>query len=92
MLQLIKTWIVNTVIEKRIYELGHEKIEDWFDEIKKISGLEGPTKNEIQKLVEIKASRDIFVHSKGVANSVYVEKSKGEARADDGETLELPEK
>jgi len=87
-----KNEIVDAVIEKKIHELGHKKINDWFDEIEKITQLKGPSKDQMQKLVEIKASRDIFVHSKGVANHVYVTKSGGQARAANGKTLDLSEK
>ncbi len=50
-----------------------------------------PTADEIEKLAEIKASRDILVHNNGIANATYVSKAGTRARYLDGEKLEIPE-
>ena len=42
-------------------------------------------------LSEIKASRDILVHNKGVVNATYLAKAGKRARHKDGEPLEIPE-
>ena len=51
-----------------------------------------PTVDEIERLAEIKASRDILVHNKGIANAAYVAKAGSRARCRDGEKLRLPER
>ena len=43
----------------------------------------------IDSYLEIKASRDVIVHGKGVANKIYVEKAGNAARAEVGQELEI---
>ena len=79
------------VIEKELNELKYERLADWFAYLEKLIKLGCPTADEIEALAEMKASRDIFVHNKGIANAVYVSKSGSKARYRDGETLEISE-
>jgi hypothetical protein len=51
-----------------------------------------PTADEIEQPAEIKASRDILVHNKGIANGAYVSKSGSRARVRDGEMVRISEK
>jgi hypothetical protein len=48
-----------------------------------------PTKDEIDRLAEIKATRDVFVHNRGVASPTYVDKAGEKKRAETGEKLGL---
>jgi len=45
------------------------------------------TKDQIERLAEIKASRDILAHNRGIVN----EKPSGRARYEVGQRLEIPE-
>lgn len=49
-----------------------------------------PPPEEIAQLAEIKATRDILVHNRGIVNATYRAKAGALARAQDGELLELP--
>ncbi len=65
---------------------------DWFAYFEKLAKLGCPTAGEIEHLAEIKASRDILVHNKGIVNATYVSKAGSRARFRDGERLEIPER
>ena len=86
-----KNEIVTAVVQKEVHGLAYKRVADWFVYLEKIAQLGCPTEGQIERLTEIKASRDVLVHNKGIANSVYVDKSKGHARFADGDKLELPE-
>ena len=83
--------IVANVVDRELNELKYERLADWFAYLERLTKLGCPTADEILQLAEIKASRDILVHNKGVTNFTYIEKSGNRARFKDGDPLELPE-
>jgi len=64
------------------------KPRDYLDKASKVLSIELEP-DTIEAYIEIKASRDIIVHGSGVANKVYLEKSKDAARAKLGEELPI---
>ena len=86
-----KSAIVLTVVDKELNELKYERLADWFASLERLTNLGCPTADEIEKLAEFKASRDILVHNNGVANATYVSKAGNWARYKNGERLEIPE-
>jgi hypothetical protein len=84
--------IISSVVEKELFEVAHGRVADWFEYLDKLVHLGCPTKDQVQRLAEIKASRDVLVHNNGIVNSIYIAKSMGLARFDDGAVLELPER
>jgi hypothetical protein len=86
-----KATVTQTVIDKELNDLKYERLADWFDYLEKLARLGCPSVAEIETLAEIKASRDILVHNKGMANAVYVAKAGNRARCQAGERLEIPE-
>ena len=86
-----KNEIVTAVVQKEVLGLAYKRLADWFTYLEKIAQLGCPTEDQIQRLAEIKASRDVLVHNNGISNSIYVDKSMGQSRFADGDTLELPE-
>jgi hypothetical protein len=86
-----KAAIVLTVVDKELNELKYERVADWFTFLDRLINLGCPTAEEIEKLAEIKASRDILVHNNGIANATYVSKSGSRARYKEGEKLEISE-
>ena len=70
-----KSAIVLTVVDKELNELKYERLADWFAYLERLTNLGCPTADEIEKLAEIKASRDILVHNNGIANATYVSKA-----------------
>jgi hypothetical protein len=86
-----KAAIVLTVVDKELNELKYERVVDWFAHFERLTNLPCPPADEVEKLTEIKASRDILVHNNGLANAIYVAKAGKRARHRDGEKLEIPE-
>ena len=86
-----KDAIVAAVVQKKVHGLSYKRVDEWFAYLEEIAKLGCPTRDQIERLAEIKASRDVLVHNNGIANSIYVDKSKKRARFADGDTLELPE-
>ncbi len=84
--------IVQTVVQEKLVGIAYKPVEKWFKYLNGIVQLGCPTADQIEQLVEIKASRDILVHNGGIVNSVYVEKAKGRARFKVGEALEVPDR
>jgi hypothetical protein len=86
-----KSAVVFHVVDKELNELKYERVSDWFAYLERLTRLGCPTADEIERLVEIKASRDILVHNRGIANTTYVAKAGSWARGGVGELLEISE-
>ncbi len=79
------------VVNRELNELTYKTPKDWFEYLKKRVKLNCPTNEEIERIGEIKASRDILVHNRGFANKIYLSKAGDIARFDDGQKLDVPE-
>ena len=86
-----KSAIILVVVDKELNELKYKRVKDWFEYLESMVNLGCPPPDEIEKIAEIKASRDILAHNKGIANAIYVSKAGNHARYKDGEKLEIPE-
>ena len=86
-----KAAVTLAVVDRELNELKYEKIADWFGYLEKRLKLGCPAADVIETLAEIKASRDIVVHNKGIVNAVYLWKAGKRARFKEGERLEIPE-
>ena len=85
-----KSAIILTVVDRELNELKYERLADWFAYLERLTKLGCPTADEIEKLTEIKASRDILVHNNGIANATYLSKAGTRARKKEGEKLGIP--
>lgn len=79
------------VIDQQLNELSYKKLREWFEFLNARAQLGCPTDAEIERLAEVKATRDVFIHNRGVANAVYVQKAGDKARFQVGEVAEVPE-
>jgi hypothetical protein len=86
-----KAAILLAVADKELNELKYGRVADWFAYLHRLVRIDCPSVDEIERLAEIKASRDILVHNKGIVNATYLSKAGGRARFRDDEQLELPE-
>jgi len=86
-----KDEIVAAIVQKEVHGLAYQRVADWFVHLEKLTKLSCPAPDQIERLAEIKASRDLLVHNNGIANAIYIDKSMGRARLADGDKLELPE-
>jgi len=86
-----KNAIIMAVVDTELNALNYKSVSDWFNYLRGLVKLSCPSAEEIEKLTEIKASRNIIVHNNGIANEIYVRKAGKLARCKDGEILEIPE-
>ena len=86
-----KRALVLAVVEKELKNQSYEGPKEWFEYLTKRIRFNLPP-DVIEKLIEIKASRDILAHNNGIANATYVRKAGAHARHQEGEKLEIPER
>jgi len=86
-----KATVTFAVVDRELNELKYERVAGWFAYLEQLTKLGCPTAAEVNRLAEIKASRDILAHNKGIANAIYVAKAGKLARCKEGEPLEIPE-
>ena len=79
------------VVNKELNEISYERPKDWFKYLEGRVKLGCPTPDEIDKIGEAKASRDILAHNRGIANKTYLSKAGRFARFGDGQKLDIPE-
>lgn len=83
--------VVLAVIDKELNELKYERVAAWFVYLDQVVKLGCPSREAIDSLAEVKATRDILIHNQGWVNAVYAAKSGDKARATVGERLEVSE-
>src|SRR5262245_15323876 len=81
--------IISGVILKQLNDLKYEQLREWFTALNKAVKLGCPTKDEIDRLAEIKATRDVLEHNAGVVNETYVRKAGRKARYAPGDHVEV---
>jgi hypothetical protein len=86
-----KDAITGFVVGKELNEVLYERPSEWFAYLEDKAKLGCPTANEIDRIAEAKASRDVLVHNKGVANKTYESKAGNLARFHDGERIDITE-
>ncbi len=86
-----KDAIIQFAIGKELNEVLYERPSAWFayreDKVK----LGCPTADEIDRIAEAKASRDVLVHNRGMVGKIYEAKAGRFARYKDGEKVDIPE-
>ena len=86
-----KADVLRQVVERELNEVKYRRAAEWFEYLRKLIGVPGPAADEVGRVAEAKAGRDILVHAQGVTNAVYVAKAGAAARYAPGDILELPE-
>src|SRR5207249_3392401 len=79
------------VVNKELNELAYERPKDWFKYLEGRVKLGCPTEEEVDRIGEVKASRDILAHNRGIANKIYLSKAGKFARFGDAQKLDIPE-
>jgi hypothetical protein len=79
------------MVNKELNEIAHERPKEWFNYLEVRARLGCPTTEEIDRIGEAKASRDILAHNRGIANKIYESKAGNAARFKDGEHIDIPE-
>jgi hypothetical protein len=86
-----KDAIAQLVIRREVNEVLYDRPTAWFAYLEEKVKLGCPTASEIERIAEAKASRDLLVHSNGIANKAYESKAGNLARFHDGEKINIPE-
>ena len=86
-----KNAITGLVVRKELNEIMYERPTEWFAYLEEKAKLGCPTLDEIEHLAEAKASRDVLVHNKGIANKTYESKAGNLARFEEGDRINIPE-
>jgi hypothetical protein len=81
--------VISGVILKQLNELRYENLREWFTALNRAIRLDCPGDDEINRLAEVKATRDVLEHNAGVANETYVRRAGSQARYAAGEPIEI---
>lgn len=69
----------------------YERPTAWFAYLDDKVKLGCPTVDEIERIAEVKACRDVSVHNRGVAGKIYVAKAGRFAHYQEGELIDITE-
>jgi hypothetical protein len=86
-----KDAITARVVSKEVNEILYDRPTGWFDYLEDKAKLGCPTQDEIARIAEAKASRDVLVHNRGVASKTYESKAGKLGRYKDGQRIDIPE-
>jgi hypothetical protein len=86
-----KDAITARVVSKEVNEILYDRPTGWFDYLEDKAKLGCPTQDEIARIAEAKASRDVLVHNRGVASKTYESKAGTLGRYKDGQRIDIPE-
>ena len=86
-----KDAIVQFAIGRELTEILYDRPQGWFAYLEQRAKLGCPTSIEIDHIAEAKATRDVLVHNRGVANKIYEAKAAGSARFKTGQRIDISE-
>lgn len=75
------------VVNKILNELSYKSPKDYAKDVEDYLSINLLECNVFEKYVEIKATRDIYIHNRGIVNEVYIEKTRSHSRAKIGQRL-----
>ena len=84
-----KDAITLEVVNKELNDVLYERPTGWFAYLEEKVKLGCPSADEVDRIAEAKASRDVLVHNRGIAGKTYVSKSGNLARYQEGERIEI---
>ena len=86
-----KDAITTHVVSREVNEITYERPSSWFSYLEDKAKLGCPTVDEIEMIAEAKATRDVLVHNRAVANRIYELKAGKFARYKDGQPIDIPD-
>jgi len=79
--------LLERLIQAELAGLRYSSPADWFAFLRRIVNLDAIKDTDIARLAELKATRDVCIHNRGIANEIYLGKSGAQARVRAGEQL-----
>jgi hypothetical protein len=86
-----KDAITMQVVDKEFNDVMYERPAGWFAYLEERAKLGSTTPDEVERVAEAKASRDILVHNRGIASKTYESKAGKFARFQEGQRIDVPE-
>ena len=86
-----KDAITDFVVRKELNDVLYGRPTGWFTYLEEKAKLGCPATDEVDRIAEAKASRDVLVHNAGVANKIYELKAGVLARFHEGDRIDIPE-
>lgn len=86
-----KDAITLEVVNKELNDVLRDRPTGWFKYLEDRVKLGCPTPDEIDRIAEAKASRDVLVHNRGVASKTYESKAGSLARYKNEQRIDIPE-
>ena len=86
-----KEAMIGAVVRDELNKVQYERPARWFSYLEDLAKLGCPTSEEIERIAEAKASRDVLVHNKRIANQIYEAKAGKIARFREGQRLRIPD-
>jgi hypothetical protein len=86
-----KDRVIRRAVDATIRDKAYQKPEKWFNFCQRLYGDKGATTQDIEALVEIKATRDLLEHAGGKVNQEYLDKAGGRSRAEVGTRIPVDE-
>jgi len=76
-------------VDSVLNELAYKSPKDFAEECKNLLSVNLLECPPFHKYMEIKATRDIYIHNQGIANDIYTQKSSSHSRVKSGEFLPI---
>ncbi|HEX8199190.1 MAG TPA: hypothetical protein VF590_01790 [Isosphaeraceae bacterium] len=86
-----KATITLLVVNKELNEVLYERPTGWFAYLEDKAKLGRPSVDEVERIAEAKATRDVLVHNRGIAGKSYESKAGKLARKKEGDRIDIPE-
>jgi hypothetical protein len=78
------------LVERRVLQVFYESPQNYFEQFTVVSGFKIPPAAR-DNYIEIKATRDVLIHHRGIINRTYLEKAGANARGKLGDEIALTE-
>jgi hypothetical protein len=82
-----KESILWLIVDRELNELKYDRPKAWFDYMNKVVKLGCPTEDQIDRVAEMNAARDLIIHNSGIVNAIYLDKAGSKARYALGNTV-----
>lgn len=79
--------VKNLIISSLINELNYKSPREFAEEFEKYTGIKLLEQPAFHKYIELKATRDVYIHNSGTANNIYLNKAGTLSRVRIGEFL-----